>query len=79
MWSKARLREDSQTCRDRLVVLSQELMAKESDSERLLAQLQEVEVEAARLYEQLTTARLNKTTLHERRERTQADLSRVKK
>ncbi|MEC9005597.1 MAG: chromosome segregation protein SMC [Nitrospirota bacterium] len=74
-----RLREDSQTCRDRLVVLSQELMAKESDSERLLAQLQEVEVEAARLYEQLTRARLNKTTLYERRERTQADLSRVKK
>lgn len=73
-----RLREDDQTCRDRLIVLSQELMAKDSDSERLLAQLQEVESEATRLYERLTEARLKKTTLHERRERNQADLSRVK-
>lgn len=72
-----RHQEDSQICRDRLVQLQQDQTTQETDIEQLLAQLQEFESEATGLYEQLTTARLSKTTLYERRERTQADLDRM--
>ncbi|MDT7042567.1 chromosome segregation protein SMC [Candidatus Nitronereus thalassa] len=72
-----RLKEQSQTCRDRLGQLAQEQTTQQSDLDRLVAQLQEVEAETSRLYEQLTGARLTRTTLHERRERTQADSDRI--
>jgi len=71
------LREESQTCRDRLLQLGHDQHAHETDLAQFMAQLQELEAEATRLYEQLTTARLTMTTLHERRERTQADLDRM--
>lgn len=71
------LREESQTCRDRLGQLSQDQKTQETDLALFLAQLQEIEAEATRLYEQVTAARLAMTTLHERRERTQADLDRM--
>ena len=71
------LREESQTCRDRLVQLGHDQKTQETNLGLFMAQLQELEAEATRLYEQLTTARLTMTTLHERRERTQADLDRM--
>jgi chromosome segregation protein len=72
-----RLSEEHQSCRDRLMVLDRDQTIQKTDLERFLVQLQELEAEATRLYEQLTAARLTKTTLYERRERTQADLDRM--
>jgi chromosome segregation protein len=73
----ARLKEESQICRDRLVQLGHDQATQESDLESFVTQLRDVEAEATRLYEQLTGARLTRTTLHERRERTQADSDRI--
>ena len=72
-----RLQEDRQTCRDRLVQLTQDQTTQETELEQFLAKIQELETEATRLYEQLTTARLSQTTWYERRERTQADVDRM--
>jgi len=73
-----RLEGESRTCRERLVQLSQDQHEQDRDLAQFLAQLQDIEAETARLYEQLTAARLTMTTLHERRERIEADLVRTK-